>query len=44
MHSKRSSSNNLQHRENGDREHQAGTKKDCGSRSSLHRHKGDLCA
>src|SRR5271165_178793 len=44
MHGKQSSSNNLHHRENADRDHQAETKKDCGNGSSPHRHKGDLCA
>src|SRR6267378_2162374 len=38
MHDKRSSSNNLQHRENADRDHQAETKKDCGNGNSPHRH------
>jgi len=43
MHGKQSSSNNLQRRENADRDHQAETKKDCGSGSSLHRHTA-ICA
>ncbi|SRR6266481_2443245 len=44
MHDKRSSSNNLQHRENADRDHQAETKKDGGNGNSPHRRKGNLCA
>src|SRR6266481_4934742 len=44
MHDKRSSSNNLQHRENADRDHQAETKKDGGNGNSPHRRKGTLCA
>jgi hypothetical protein len=41
---KGSSSNNLQHRENTNRDHQVEAKKECGNGSSSHRHKGDLCA
>src|SRR6266576_1689595 len=44
MHSKRSSSNNLHHRENANRDHQGKTKKRSWQPSSLHRHKADLCA
>src|SRR5256884_7974065 len=42
--SKRSSSNNLHHRENANRDHQGKTKKRSWQPSSLHRHKADFCA
>ena len=42
--SKRSSSNNLHHRENANRDHQVKTKKRSWQPRSLHRHKADLCA
>src|SRR5271165_3120298 len=44
MHKKRSNSNNLQHWENTNRDHQVEAKKECGNGSSSHCHKGDLCA